>query len=352
MDSTLVTFLELLPDSAFLIDKKAQIKFVNSSALDTFQYDKSELIDKRIEILIPTDLRNQHVAKRDGYAKEPRKMNMSNRSSLQAQKKDGSCFPIDVSLAPIKGENEGYTLAITKDLSEKKYVKNLVKRNKELEQFTYIASHDLQEPLRTIISLINVLSKKDQSNFDQQTIRSIAYMSQSVTRMSELVKALLDYNRLGKEQEIEVLDCTTIIQEVLSDLNIIITNKEVKVNLGELPKIKAHKTEMRLLFQNLISNGIKFNKPGVFPEISISQINEDEIYHTIAFKDNGIGIAEENQKKIFNVFTRLHSKAEYEGTGIGLAHCKKIIENHQGEISLNSELGEGSTFIIKLNKTI
>ena len=349
MQDTFVPFLELFPNGIVLTNEKTEIKYVNSVMEKMFGYPKDELIGKRVEILIPESLRGTHEMHTQRFARAPRKMNMSNRHGLLGRKKSGVTFPIDVSLAPIKDYEFPMFMAIVLDLSEKEYLKALEDKNKQLEQFSYIASHDLQEPLRTILSLTHILSGQKTNGIDYRTYKSLEFINKSAQRMSDLVKALLDYSRLGKEKNLEAVDVGLMVSEILLDLEKKIDEKKAVIQYNGLPVIMAYKTELRLLFQNLISNALKFTKKNLTPMIEIIYQNKKD-HHLFSIKDNGIGIAKENQEKIFDVFTRLNDKDSYEGTGIGLSHCKKIIDLHQGHIWVESIFGEGSTFNCKLKK--
>jgi len=220
-------------------------------------------------------------------------------------------------------------------------------KNNELEQFAYIASHDLKEPLVTISSLIDLLVEDYGDKFDDEGKMSLGFVKDSSVRMRKLIDAILAYSRLGKSKAYVNVDCNAIIETLKGDLQNIIERTNSKIVIDRLPVVKGAELEIRLLFQNLISNGIKFTKPDVDPIVSISAkktVIEESNYWQFAVKDNGIGIDKKYQERIFAIFQRLHSRDDYEGTGIGLAHCKKIVESHGGKIWLTSEENKGSTF--------
>lgn len=219
-------------------------------------------------------------------------------------------------------------------------------KNKELEQFTYIASHDLQEPLLTITGFVNLLNENYGNQFDEVGQKSLSYLKDATERMSKLVKALLDYGRIGKSPELTKIDCNSLLEEVKNDLDSSIKNTNTTFKIKNLPEINGYKTEIRMLFQNLISNAIKFQKPDTKPVIKISAFKDNGWTFTI--KDNGIGIDEKYKNRIFDIFQRLHSSDKYKGTGIGLAHCNKIIELHKGKIWVESEPNQGSTFYFNI----
>jgi PAS domain S-box-containing protein len=219
----------------------------------------------------------------------------------------------------------------------------LLNQNKELEQFTYIASHDLQEPLRSLISFSELLEKEFIGKLGENGEFYSNFISKSSTRMQLLVKGLLDYSRIGREKKLVEIDCNQIMKDVFSDMIINIKESNAEITVSDLPHLKGYETEIRQLFQNLVSHALKFRKKDVAPKIKIYvQKREDDWLFSI--QDNAIGIEESNQQKLFVIFKRFNNREEYEGTGIGLAHCKKIVELHGGTIWADSKLEEGSTF--------
>jgi len=221
--------------------------------------------------------------------------------------------------------------------------KDLERKNIELEQFAYIASHDLQEPLRTTSSFVGLLQKQYHGKLDEKADKYLTYILESSGRMRVLIKNLLDYSQIGNKKELEQVDCNKMLHNVLADLGIAINEAGADIKSDSLPVINGYATELKQLFQNLITNAIKFKKEGASPEINIS-VHKNGSYWQFAFKDNGIGIEEKYNEKIFVIFQRLHSRTEYEGSGIGLSHCKKIVELHKGRIWVESTPGSGSTF--------
>jgi signal transduction histidine kinase len=222
--------------------------------------------------------------------------------------------------------------------------KDLGRKNKEMEQFAYIVSHDLQEPLRTTSSFVGLLQKQHhQGKLDEKADKYFTFILEASDRMKMLIKNLLDFSRIGVKKELEHVDCDKILYNVLADLGMAISEAGANIKHDPLPVINGYGTELKQLFQNLITNAIKFRKKETSPEINISVQRKDG-YWEFAFKDNGIGIQEKHNEKIFVIFQRLHTRTEYEGSGIGLSHCKKIVELHKGEIWVESKPGEGSIF--------
>jgi signal transduction histidine kinase len=230
-------------------------------------------------------------------------------------------------------------------------VKNreLERKNKELEQFAYVASHDLQEPLRTISGFVELFQKKYKGNLDDNADKYLDYILSSSTRMKVLITDLLEYSRIGRNKEIESVDCNKVLLDVLLDLDAAIKETKADIRSDHLPVIPGFAMEIKQLFQNLIFNAIKFRKNGVNPRITIAAHRERD-YCQFSVEDNGIGIAKEHHERIFIIFQRLHNRNEYAGSGIGLSHCKKIVELHKGRIWLESELGKGTTFYFTIQQ--
>ncbi len=229
---------------------------------------------------------------------------------------------------------------------QKKEQENL---NKELEQFLYIATHDLQEPLRNITSYVQLMQKKYAGKLDENGNGYLAYIDTSTNLMRELVKGLMDYSIIGNEKIAEKTDCNELIQKVVDNMQAAIEEKEASIIINQLPTINIYPREMSLLFQNLISNALKFSRDQVPPEITISSKKGKHAWE-FSVSDNGLGIDPKYFEKIFVIFQRLHPRTKFEGTGIGLAHCKKIVELHHGKIWVESKINEGTTFYFTIHE--
>ena len=224
-------------------------------------------------------------------------------------------------------------------------------KNKELERFAYIASHDLQEPLRTISNYIQVIREDFENKLSEEVLHYLQTISRSTERMKALIIALLDFSRLGSKRELSNVDSKKLVVEVIDDLQRSIQLTNTKVEVGNLPTLRAYETELRQTFQNLISNAIKFRKHNVSPNIRISYKELDD-YHQFSISDDGIGIASTDLERIFHIFQRLHSNKKYDGYGIGLANSRKIVELHGGMIWVESEVDKGSTFYFTIAKEL
>ena len=229
--------------------------------------------------------------------------------------------------------------------------KNLEETNEELRVFVHIASHDLQEPLRKIISFGDLIRSRSKT-IDEKDIHYLQRMENSSLRLQSLVEDLVNYSTLDSAQarKMELLDLNDVVQQVLMDLEISIEQSNAKVNIVDLPVIEANKFQMFHLFQNLISNALKYHREEEPPSLTISgkTVASQIGYCRINITDNGIGFEEKYLDRIFKPFQRLHTSTQFEGTGMGLAICKKIIDKHNGTITAEGELPSGTTFIIEL----
>jgi light-regulated signal transduction histidine kinase (bacteriophytochrome) len=230
--------------------------------------------------------------------------------------------------------------------------KALLEKNAELEQFAFIASHDLQEPLRMIRSFMVLLRDNYVGQLDAKAKKYTDYAIDGAERMTEMVKQLLTYARIGSNETVrESMDTNELLSGILALQHAVLEEKEAQVSVKLLPHIYGMRTPLVLLFQNLIANAVKYQRQGIKPVITIFAKETSRNYE-FAIQDNGIGIPQNHQSEIFQLFKRLHTRQEYAGTGMGLATCKKIVEQHDGRIWVESEEGKGSTFYFTIKKMV
>lgn len=225
----------------------------------------------------------------------------------------------------------------------------LENNNKELEQFAYIASHDLQEPLLTIISFSKLINRKSGATLSSDAQEFLNIIRLAAERMSTQVTGLLEYSRIGRNKDRTVTDTQQVITNIQASLRSQIESSQAQFKVDTLPLLSVFREEFASLLQNLISNAIKYRKKGQPPLIKI-EAQELTDFWQFSVEDNGIGISEKHQEKVFTIFQRLHGRDEYEGSGIGLAHCKKIVQLHQGKIWFTSVPDQGSTFYFTIKK--
>jgi PAS domain S-box-containing protein len=282
------------------------------------------------------------------------------------RRKDGIIYPEWLAITAIKNEQGEITnyVAIDVDITRlkhtekklKKREQELMRSNEELEQFAYIASHDLQEPLRKVRAFGDRLVTRYSDVLDERGLDYLSRMQDAATRMGTLINDLLSFSRVSRGQAFEPTDLKEIVRGVLSDLEVRIAEKQARIELGELCTIDADSMQMRQLFQNLIGNALKFHKSDTPLEVKVNAkpIEEEGTANSptrmccVRVEDNGIGFDPEYAEQIFQVFQRLHGRDEYPGTGIGLAICRKIAERHGGSLRAESRPGSGATFIVTL----
>lgn len=348
--------IDSMMDILIVTDANDKITLVNKTTCEYLGYSCDELLGRDIKSLFEGDpldcLQFDEILERSSF------------KNIEKRIKTGSgrylTLLISGSLV-VKGEEVQSIVFIGKDITDlkraeeklKQYNEELLRKNKELQDFAYIASHDLQEPLRKIITFGERLGKKYKDVLDKEGQDYIERMTSAAKRMKQLITGLLIYSRVTtKAQPFIEVDLNEIIKGVIDDLEITIKEVNGRINVERLPVIEADSLQMRQLFQNLIGNALKFSRKDISPVIHIkSRIIIDDKHDElceITVQDNGIGFDPQYSERIFGVFERLHGRSEYEGTGIGLAICKKIVERHGGTIKAESKEGEGARFILSL----
>lgn len=326
-----------------------QITRWSQNAEKVFGWYADEVLGKRIgefKWVYEDDIRR--VA--EISAKMLEQKNTSNVHTNRNYRKDGSviiCQWYNSALMDDNG-NLASVFSLVLDITELTTIlQNLERSNKDLEQFAYVASHDLQEPLRMISTFTALLKIQFTDKMDDKAREYMDIILDGSKRMSALINDLLNYSRIiDNRSAFIVVDPNRILQEVIKDLSTAILESRAVINIGELPLMKAHPIQIKQLFQNLIANAIKFRGEECPVVLISAEKNGKNIIFSI--KDNGIGISSVYFQKIFTIFQRLHDREAYPGTGIGLSICKKIVEHHGGKIWVESEEGKGSTFFFSM----
>ncbi|XOV91682.1 MAG: PAS domain S-box protein [Bacteroidota bacterium] len=350
---------EIQDYSIVFLDAKGEITNWNKGVERILGYSEDELISKNYKLFFSAS--DQGNLKPEMLLE---KAAINGRAEHEGWllKKDGNLFWASVILTAIY-DNRNKVLGfskVTRDLTERMKSEQMVKsqaeelqvKNKELENFTYIASHDLQEPLSTVTSMIELIRDENEFQFSQDTEEYFSFIEEAVDRMRNLIKGLLNYSRLGRNRELVTVNLQDMIDDVQVDLSNRIKDRKAIIEIVDpLPDIQAFAVELRLLFQNIIGNALKFISPERKAHIKI-YTKEYGSYWKFAIEDNGIGIKKNYLSKIFVIFQRLNDKSLYEGDGIGLAHCKKIVDIHEGNIWAESEFGNGTTFYFTISKNL
>ncbi|MET0299365.1 MAG: PAS domain S-box protein, partial [Flavitalea sp.] len=349
---------EASADVICIADEDGIYRQISANCKHLFGYEADEMIGHHFADFILEEDKQPSIDHRTVLFSEMLTTGYENR----IVRKDGVVVPL--MWTNVWSEETRLVYSIIKDATEKKMTarqladlnESLKKRaselqasNTELERFAYVASHDLQEPLRMVSSFLQLLEKKLEGTLDETGRKYIAFAVDGAERMKTLIQDLLQYSRIGTSKELVVnVDLNDVLKTVASFYSLAISETDAELHISQMPVIKAEKAQMQQLFQNLVGNAIKYSKPKK-PIVTVGY--EEEPEHWLFFvKDQGIGISPKFYEKIFIIFQRLHTKTEYSGTGIGLAICKKIVERHGGTIWVESELELGTTFFVRLPK--
>jgi two-component system sensor kinase FixL len=362
--------LESALDPIITINHDGIITEFNRAAEQAFGYDRDRILGtKPTDVLFPPSMDPQQKERIERYLTAGEGSMLGKRVEVVAVRADGRTFPAEMAMTISHERGSPVLSFFVRDISQRKkaeeeqarYAAELERSNRELEQFAYVASHDLQEPLRKIHTFSERLLKHRASRLDEELRHDLDRIRNSATRMQALIDGLLALSRAStRPQNFLPVDLGHIVGEVAADLEEQIGQVHGRVETGHLPTIQGDPLQMRQLFQNLIANGLKFHRREEPPLIRISgrylrgrdegppQTHLGEEYCRILVEDNGIGFEEKNSDRIFGVFQRLHSRDVYEGTGIGLAICRRIVERHGGQIIAHGFPGQGSRFEIFL----
>ena len=340
--------VEAAPNAILVADQQRTITLVNRKAEDLFGYPRAELIGQPIEILVPKQFHRSHPAMVEAFFAEPQTRAMGGGRELHGRRRDGTEVPIEIGLNPLQTSAGVFTLASIIDITQRKtYEDELRRSNAELEQFAYIASHDLQEPLRMVASYTDLLAQRYRGKLDEKADKYIHYAVDGAKRMQQLVADLLAYSRVGSQgRPFVVVDTQDVVQSVVEMMKPTIRKANAKIEISALPPVMADEGQLRQLFQNLIGNALKF-RAEVDPVIGVRAARHGDRW-LFCVEDNGIGIDMQYAERVFQMFQRLHERGKYEGSGIGLSIVKRIVERHGGTIWLESKAGIGTSFFFSL----
>lgn len=383
------TLLESAPDALVIVNDLGKIMIVNQQVEILFQYKRKELINQPVEILLPERFQSDHPHFRHDYFGNPHARPMGAGLELYGRRRDGHEFPVEISLNILKNPEGNLALATIRDVTEQRlaaktlrqfnskleerakqmtaelrtrteeieeankelqrHAKALEQSNLELQRFAYIASHDLQTPLRSISGFVQLLQQEYHDQLDEQANEWINITVENTIRMQTLIQDILAYSRVeSPTSPLELVELNEVANEVCALVKNDFKDKPVEINMDKLPTVLGNRTQLILLMQNLVGNGIKYNNSPL-PQIHISAKQNTNEW-IIAVQDNGIGINPDYFPKIFEIFKRLHNQEEYPGNGIGLAICRRVVERHGGKLWIESKPNHGSTFFFSLPK--
>jgi PAS domain S-box-containing protein len=337
----------------YMTDADGEITYVNAAFEETTGYSAEESIGETPTIL-------QSGAHEDSYYQtlwETIQKGNVWEEEITDHRKDGERYYAEQTIAPVTDENDEIDrfVAVQNDITERKRreqrLEELVERldasNERLEQFAYAVSHDLQEPLRMVSSYLQLIERRYENDLDEDALEYLDFAVNGADRMTEMIDGLLEYSRIetqGSPDELVELDA--VLEDVQADLRFQIEEHDAEITIEDLPEIRGDKRQLRQLFQNLLDNAIEYSGEEP-PRVHISAAQTGAEWQ-ISVRDEGIGIDPEDQERIFEIFQRLHTREEQEGTGIGLALCERIVTHHGGQIRVESESGAGTTFTISL----
>ena len=351
--------LEAAPDAMVVVNVAGEIVLLNVRAEKELGYSRDELIGQKVKNIIPEGFAERLIADGTRSAAEALAQQIGMGIELIGRRKDGSEFPIELMLSPLESAEGILVTAAIRDISvRQKAEKHLVKTvgelkrsNDELQQFAYVSSHDLQEPLRMVSSYTQLLAKRYKGRLDSDADEFIAFAVDGCNRMQGLIQDLLTYSRAGTNgKELHEISGEDALRVALTNLRPTIEQSGAVVTHDSLPAVTTDAPQLTQVFQNLIGNAIKYRGHEV-PQVHVSATNNGGDEWIFSVRDNGLGIDPQYFERIFIIFQRLHGREEFEGTGIGLAICKKILERLGGRIWVESQPEKGSTFYFALPDT-
>lgn len=347
---------DLSPSPLILVDPGGIVSLTNGEFDLLFGYPNGALIGQPVEALVPQPQRARHPDLRAGFVGQPSQRRMGMGRDLYGLHADGREMPVEIGLKPVHIAGEVWTIAAIIDLTARKtYEERLDAQRRqaeaassELRNFAYAVSHDLKTPINTLELLLSELAEELGADLEDDPGALLDLSRQTVVRMRGQIDSLLDYTRvIGDTRAPEMIDLSEVLERVLDDFSDKIDASGATLTIGAMPTFLAHRLHMTLLFRHLIDNALKFARPGVAPEISVTASTQRGRL-LIEVGDNGIGIPEDHHERVFGIFKRLHTRDEIDGAGLGLTLCRRIARELGGDVTATSLPGEGATFLIEL----
>ena len=355
--------VEGAPTGMVMVNRESIILLVNAQVEKLFGYSRDKLLDQPIETLVPERFRGKHRGYREGFFVEPRPRSLGMGRDLYGLRQDGSEFPVEIGLNPIETEDGILVMASIIDITERKRVEQELRELnetleqrvsertaqlesvvKELEAFSYSVSHDLRAPLRHLGGFLDLLSGVAKDRLDAAGIRYLQVIHEAAVRMGTLIDSLLAFARIGRsEMQVTPVPVGSLVEEIIQEMGQDVKDRTMRWKVGDLPTLTADRQLLKLAFINLLDNAVKYTRTR--PEAVIEvEGHQGDGQVVLLVRDNGVGFDPAYTNKLFGIFQRLHSASEFEGTGIGLANVKRIINRHGGDVWAEGVLGRGSTF--------
>ncbi|MFC6728121.1 PAS domain S-box protein, partial [Natronoarchaeum mannanilyticum] len=335
------TIVETIEDGIYVKDEDGYFTMVNDAYAEMTGYDRDELVGAHASLVVDEATIGDSREMLSGAALED-----GDEPTMEAtlRTKDGGAIPAEGTFASIDTDDEREEVGVVRDITERKERRRkLEESNERLEQFAYAASHDLQEPLRMVSSYLSLVERRYADELDDDAEEFIEFAVDGAERMREMIDALLEYSRVETRGDpFEPVDLEAVYEDAIQDLEVKIAESDAEIEAEPLPEAYGDEGQLRQVFENLLSNAIEYSEEGP-PQVDVGAERDGEMW-IVSVSDDGIGIDPEHADRVFEVFNRLHTREEHDGTGIGLALCRRIVERHGGEIWVDSTPGEGSTF--------
>jgi len=359
--------LDAVPDALVCVRQDGRITLINRQAETLFGYTQQELLGQPVEVLVPEQFRSAHVGHRSHFEAHPKIRPMGTGLDLSARRKDGTEFPAEISLSPIKTDRQFFVIAVIRDITDRRKIQEELKQlnagleqrvlertaelnaaNKELEAFSYSVSHDLRAPLRSMQGFSKILLEEHAPHLPEEAQRYLRLVAENCAQMGCLVDDLLTFSRLSRQSlNRRHVSTAALVRQCLEELQAEREGRSVAITVGDLPDCLADSSLLKQVWMNLLSNAIKFTRTRRRAEIEIGcgQAQGARAYYV---KDNGVGFDMQDADKLFGVFQRLHRAEDYEGTGVGLAIVQRIIYRHGGRVWAEAAVNQGATFFFTL----